>query len=200
MPLWATGLCHGSLCSRGDHYDTPALDSTCMPMPSRPGHHYSCLENPHGQRSLVGYRSQGHKEPDTTEHSTQCACKVKVNSAPWTRSVLIPTMLKRSPPGQGPCASPQCSNEVPLDKVHAHPHNAQTKSSSTQVAKADVLTDRNGRRVEVGKPEGNLRRSGYERCPRGGPGERELLREMNAVLGQGRGAPLPLVRGHFGCD
>ena len=118
----------------------------------------------------------------------------------WTRTVLIPTMLKRSPPGQGPCASPRHSNEVPLDKVCAHPHDAQTKSSSSQVANADVLNDRNGRRVEVGKPEGNRRRLGHERCPRGGPGERELLREMNAVLGQGRGAPLPLVRGHFGCD
>ena len=34
---------------------------------------YSCLENPHGQRSLVGYSPQGHKELDTTEateHST----------------------------------------------------------------------------------------------------------------------------------
>ena len=28
---------------------------------------YSCLENPHGQRSLVGYSPQGHKESDTTE-------------------------------------------------------------------------------------------------------------------------------------
>ena len=28
---------------------------------------YSCLENPHGQRSLVGYRPQGHKESNTTE-------------------------------------------------------------------------------------------------------------------------------------
>ena len=28
---------------------------------------YSCLENPHGQRSLVGYSPQGHKELDTTE-------------------------------------------------------------------------------------------------------------------------------------
>ena len=27
---------------------------------------YSCLENPHGQRSLVGYRPRGHKELDTT--------------------------------------------------------------------------------------------------------------------------------------
>ena len=27
----------------------------------------SYLENPHGQRSLVGYSPQGHKESDTTE-------------------------------------------------------------------------------------------------------------------------------------
>ena len=35
--------------------------------------HYSCLENPHGQRSLVGYRPQCHKELETNEaaeHST----------------------------------------------------------------------------------------------------------------------------------
>ena len=30
-------------------------------------HFYSCLENPHGQRSLAGYSPQGHKESDTTE-------------------------------------------------------------------------------------------------------------------------------------
>ena len=28
---------------------------------------YSCLENPHGQRSLVGYSPRGHKESDKTE-------------------------------------------------------------------------------------------------------------------------------------
>ena len=28
---------------------------------------YSCLENPHGQRSLEGYSSWGHKESDMTE-------------------------------------------------------------------------------------------------------------------------------------
>ena len=30
---------------------------------------FSCLENPHGQRSLVGYSPQGRKESDTTKHS-----------------------------------------------------------------------------------------------------------------------------------
>ena len=28
---------------------------------------YFCLENPHGQRSLVDYSPQGHKESDMTE-------------------------------------------------------------------------------------------------------------------------------------
>ena len=28
---------------------------------------YSCLENPHGQRSLAGYSTQGHKKSDMTE-------------------------------------------------------------------------------------------------------------------------------------
>ena len=28
---------------------------------------YSCLENPHGQRNLVGYSPQGCKDSDTTE-------------------------------------------------------------------------------------------------------------------------------------
>ena len=31
---------------------------------------YSCLENPLEQRTLAGYSPWGHKESDTTEHST----------------------------------------------------------------------------------------------------------------------------------
>ena len=31
---------------------------------------YSCLENPHGQRSLVDYGPWGHKELDMTERLT----------------------------------------------------------------------------------------------------------------------------------
>ena len=38
--------------------------------------HYSCLENPHGQRSLAGYSPWGLKELDTTERlcTTQHIC------------------------------------------------------------------------------------------------------------------------------
>ena len=39
--------------------------------------HYSCLENPHGQRSLVGYSPWGLKELDTTERlSTWLLCMI----------------------------------------------------------------------------------------------------------------------------
>ena len=31
---------------------------------------YSCLENPHGQRSLAGYSPWGHKESEATEQLT----------------------------------------------------------------------------------------------------------------------------------
>ena len=38
--------------------------------------HYSCLQNPHGQRSLMGYSLWGHKESDMTEQLSiaQCMC------------------------------------------------------------------------------------------------------------------------------
>ena len=47
------GLIHGSGRSPGGEHGNPLQ--------------YACLQNPHGQRSLVGYSSQGHKESDTTE-------------------------------------------------------------------------------------------------------------------------------------
>ena len=50
---------------------------------------YSCLENPHGQRSLVGYSPQGHKELDTTEahmHIANLQCCVNLC---WFRYIYI---------------------------------------------------------------------------------------------------------------
>ena len=38
---------------------------------------YSCLENPYGQSSLVGYSLWGHKETDTTEWQAQHSTKVE---------------------------------------------------------------------------------------------------------------------------
>ena len=41
---------------------------------------YSCLEDPHGQRRLVGYSPCGHQESDTTESlSTHALCLYKLN-------------------------------------------------------------------------------------------------------------------------
>ena len=55
-----------STCSVGDLGSIPGLGRS----PGR-GHgnppQYSCLENPHGQRSLEGYSPWGQKESDTTE-------------------------------------------------------------------------------------------------------------------------------------
>ena len=55
-----------SACNVGD------LGSTLQLGRSPGGEHgkplqYSCLENPHGQRSLTGYSPWGHKESDRTE-------------------------------------------------------------------------------------------------------------------------------------
>ena len=55
-----------SICNLGDPGSIPGLGR------SPGGGHghllqYACLENPHGQRSLVGYSPRGHKESDTTE-------------------------------------------------------------------------------------------------------------------------------------
>ena len=56
-----------SACNTGDLGLIPALGRS-------PGGGYSCLENPHGQRSLAGYSPWGHTEPDTTERLSVHAC------------------------------------------------------------------------------------------------------------------------------
>ena len=39
---------------------------------------YSCLENPHGQRSLAGYSPWGHKESDMTEQLSTAQQQKKI--------------------------------------------------------------------------------------------------------------------------
>ena len=55
-----------SACSVGDLGSIPALGRSPGGRHGNPLQ-YSHLENRHGQRSLVGYGPQGHKESDTTE-------------------------------------------------------------------------------------------------------------------------------------
>ena len=50
---------------------------------------YSCLENPHGQRSLVGYSTRGREESDTTE---------RLSAAQHTSSVTPTCMTLGKPP------------------------------------------------------------------------------------------------------
>ena len=37
---------------------------------------YSCLENPHGQRSLAGYSPWGHRKSDMTERFSTAQCEI----------------------------------------------------------------------------------------------------------------------------
>ena len=64
-------------CNAGDLGSIPGLGRSPG---GRQGHplQCSCLENPHGQRSLAGYSPWGHRESDTTErlstaHTHACA-------------------------------------------------------------------------------------------------------------------------------
>ena len=66
LPRWLSGK--ESACNAGDLRSIPGEGK------SPGGEHsnllqYSCLENPHGQRSLVGYSPCGQKESDMTASS-----------------------------------------------------------------------------------------------------------------------------------
>ena len=54
-----------SICNTGDLGSIPGLEKSPGGGHGNP-FQYSCLENPHGQRGLVGFSPWGHKEPDTT--------------------------------------------------------------------------------------------------------------------------------------
>ena len=55
-----------SACNAGDLGSIPGLGRSPGGGHGNPLQ-YFCLENPHGQRSLVGYSPCGYKELDTTE-------------------------------------------------------------------------------------------------------------------------------------
>ena len=67
LPWWLSGK--GSTCSTGDLGLIPGLGRSPGGGRGNPLQ-YSYLENPCGQRSLVGYSPWGHKESDTTERLT----------------------------------------------------------------------------------------------------------------------------------
>ena len=67
--LWAflvAQMVKKSACNAGDLGLIPGLGKSPGGGHGNPLQ-YSCLENPHGQRTLVGYSPWGRKESDTTE-------------------------------------------------------------------------------------------------------------------------------------
>ena len=58
-----------SACNAGDLHSIPGLGRSPEERNGNPLQ-YSCLENPHGQRTLSGYSPWGHKESDRSKHST----------------------------------------------------------------------------------------------------------------------------------
>ena len=67
-----------SACNVGDLGLIPGLERSSEGGHGNPLQH-SRLENPHGQRSLVGYSSWGHRESDMTERlSTQVGTGVLI--------------------------------------------------------------------------------------------------------------------------
>ena len=55
-----------SICNERDLGSIPGLGRSSGRERGNPLQ-YSCLVNPHGQRSLAGYSPRGHRESDTTE-------------------------------------------------------------------------------------------------------------------------------------
>ena len=69
-----------SACNAGDMGSTPGLGRSAVgghgnPLP------YSCLENPHGQKSLVGYSPRGYEEHDS-DTQTRLSNQAQHSTAP----------------------------------------------------------------------------------------------------------------------
>ena len=58
---------------------------------------YSCLENPHGQRSLVGYSTWGHKESDMTEQLSAAQHRAQYLSFLLAVGVARSTLVRQIP-------------------------------------------------------------------------------------------------------
>ena len=87
-----------SACNVGDAGDAGSISGLERPPGEGNGNplQYSCLENPHGRKSLVGYSPWGRKESDMTErlsaHSTYtCETKIRIMNMPITpKSFYVP--------------------------------------------------------------------------------------------------------------
>ena len=85
---------------------------------------YSCLENPHGQRSLAGYSPWGRKESNTTEQlsTAQQYMLLLLFSHPVVSDSLWPHELQHTRP---PCPSPSprvCPSSIFIASVMLSSH------------------------------------------------------------------------------
>ena len=98
-----------SACNVGELGSTPGLGRSLEEGHGNPLQ-YSCLENPHGQRSLAGYSPWGHEESDTTEQlnwtellfmflSFLCQCQ-EFPRALWTISLSSDHVAGRGTPSR----------------------------------------------------------------------------------------------------
>ena len=76
-----------SACNEGDLGSIPGLGRSPGGGHSNP-FQYSCLENPHGQRNLVGYGPWGDKELDTTERLSIALISM-IGSVPSCWAVIL---------------------------------------------------------------------------------------------------------------
>ena len=85
----------------------------------------SCLENPHGQRSLMGYHPGGHKESDMTEQLPLSLFTVFSNRTPWKAYPfcldLISLLLTPSSPPQPAFCLYQAYQDSPRGAAELRP-------------------------------------------------------------------------------
>ena len=81
-----------SACSAGDLSLTPGLGGSPGGGHGKPLQ-YSCLEDPHGQRSLEGYSPRDHKESDTTEGLSTAQAPEKLNNL--SKAIIVIKTPKR---------------------------------------------------------------------------------------------------------
>ena len=83
-----------SVCSAGDLGSIPGLGRSPGGGLGNP-FQYSDLENPHGQKSLVGYRPRGHKESEMAERQISYDSAYMWNLKTWVQMNLFTKQTHR---------------------------------------------------------------------------------------------------------